>query len=271
MKLSMPGIAMKLGWEADSRHRQERVLLDYGQYQMSRRQFILTAIIGAAAIWAAVYLFYHSMALSFVASLTGLLAPRLRRGTLIHRRKERLKLQFKEALFSLTSSLAAGRSLENAFLSSLDDLKLLYPDPRTELLLEFQMISYRLDNGEPLESALYDFAGRAHIDEIDQFADAIAICKRSGGDLVEVVKRTSVLIGEKLEVEQEIAVMVAQKRFEAKIMMAVPFVFLAFLGFAAPDYMSPLYDGFGYVLLTAALALLMFCFWLMNRIMRISM
>ncbi|WP_028612164.1 type II secretion system F family protein [Paenibacillus harenae] len=262
------------GWERGSvieNRRAGRLLTNYGQYPLSRSEFAAAAAAAALAIFAAVYLFYHSAIIAGFASTLGILAPRFRRETLLVRRQERLKLQFKEALFSLTSSLAAGRSLENAFLSALDDLKLLYPDPRTELLLEFQIVSFRMDNAEPIEYALRNFADRACIEEITQFVDALAACKRSGGDLLEVMKRTSSIISEKLEIEQEIAVMIAQKRFEGKIMMAVPFVFLAFLGFAAPDYMAPLYAGAGYLLLTGAFLLLLLCFWLMSRIMNIRM
>ncbi|NIK76303.1 tight adherence protein B [Paenibacillus castaneae] len=248
-----------------------RLLMDYGKYHLSRNQFLITAIIAATIMFAAVYLFYHSLIISCAAAISGVLAPRLRRDALLLKRKERLKLQFKEALFSLTSSLAAGRSLENAFLATLDDLKLLYPDSRTELLWEFQIVRFRLENAEPLEYALRNFADRAHVDEITQFVDALAACKRTGGDLLEVMKRTSVIIGEKLEIEQEIAVMIAQKRFEGRIMMAVPFVFLAFLSLAAPDYMAPLYKGAGYLLLTAALFLLLLCFWIMTKMMSIRM
>ncbi len=262
------------GWESEAAManiRAGRLLTNYGQYHLSRKQFIVAAIAAALLIYGAVYLFYHSAILSFMAAALGIIAPRHRRNSLLAQRKERLKLQFKEALFSLTSSLAAGRSLENAFLSTLDDLRLLYPDPRTELLLEFQIVRFRLDNAEPLEYALRNFADRADVDEITQFVDALSACKRSGGDLLEVMKRTSVIIGEKLEIEQEIAVMIAQKRFEGRIMMAVPFVFLAFLSLAAPDYMAPLYGGIGYLLLTAALLFLLLCFWLMAKMMSIRM
>jgi tight adherence protein B len=262
------------GWEsraAMAHIRAGRSLTNYRHYHLTRRQFIVAAIVGALLIYVAAYLFYHSIFLSLAMAGLGIIAPRYRRRTLLQQRKERLKLQFKEALFSLTSSLAAGRSLENAFLSTLDDLKLLYPDPRTELLIEFQIVRFRLENAEPLEYALRNFADRAGIDEITQFVDALAACKRSGGDLLEVMKRTSVIIGEKLGTEQEIAVLIAQKRLEGRIMMAVPFVFLAFLGLAAPDYMAPLYGGIGYLLLTAALLLLLMCFWMMTKIMNIQM
>ena len=65
--------------------------------------------------------------------------------------------------------------------------------------------------------------------------------------------------------------MVAQKRYESRIMMAVPFIFLAFLSMTAPDYMAPLYQGVGYVLLTVSLLLLAVCYWFMIRVMSVQM
>ncbi|MCM3628817.1 type II secretion system F family protein [Paenibacillus glycanilyticus] len=244
-------------------------LQDYNRYRLSYGQFVGSAAAGFMIVFAAVYLIYHSFAVSCLLAAAGLAAPRLYKSSLLVRRKERLQLQFKEALYSLASSLAAGKSVENAFLATIDDLKLLYPDPNTELLVEFQIIKHRLDNAEPLEQALRSLAKRAHLDDITQFADVFAVCKRSGGDLVEVMKRTSQTIGEKLEVKQEISVLLAQKRFEARIMMVVPFAFLGFLSAFAPDYMKPLYGGAGYALLTIGLTVLAFCFWLIHRIMQI--
>ncbi|WP_274649190.1 type II secretion system F family protein [Paenibacillus humicola] len=244
-------------------------LPDYTDYRLSRRQFFTAAGCGCGIVFAAAYLFYHSAAAAFVLSLLGAAAPRIHRRALLERRRANLTLQFKEALYSLSSSLAAGRSVENAFAAALEDLKLMYPDPDTAVLKEFEIIRTRLTYGEPLEQALSDFSRRAAIDDVDQFCDVFVTCKRSGGDLVEVIRRTSQTIGEKLEVQQEIAVMIAQKRYESRIMMAVPFVFLAFLGFAAPDYMKPLYAGIGYAVLTISLLLLSVCFWLMAKVMNI--
>ena len=245
-------------------------LARYTEYTLSRRELAFSAAAGCGAVYAAIYLLYHSVILSTMAALLGLLAPRWRRQALLERRRNRLKLQFKEALFSLTSSLAAGRSLENAFRGVLEDMRLLYSDSGADMLKEFQIICHRLDNFDPLELALRDLDDRSRIDEITQFVDALTTCKRSGGDLLEVMKRTSSIIGDKLTVEGEIKVLLAQKRLESRIMMAVPFTFLGFLGYAAPDYMAPLYSGLGYALLTLLFILLMGCFWLMDRIMRIE-
>ena len=263
-----------LGWPRDKREQSMRrgnSLPDYTEYRLSEKQFSLAAVVGGVIAFTAAYLFYRSVIVSLIFSAAGLLAPRQHRNSLLIRRRERLKIQFKEALYSLTSSLAAGRSVENAFVSSLDDLRLLYPDPRTEVIREFEIIRSRMAYGEPLEQTLDDFSKRAQIDDITQFVDVFIICKRSGGDLVKVIRRTSQTIGEKLEIQQEIAVMVAQKRYESRIMMAVPFIFLAFLSMTAPDYMAPLYQGVGYVLLTVLLLLLAVCYWFMIRVMSVQM
>lgn len=222
-------------------------------------------------VFAASFLFYRSVMAALVLSLAGIIAPRIHRRSLLEQRRMRLAIQFKEALYSIASSLAAGRSVENAFVTALEDLRLLYPNPKTEILVEFEILSARLGYGETLEQGLIDLSQRAQIDDISQFTDVFTTCKRSGGDLVEVIRRTSQMIGEKLDVQQDIAVMVAQKRLESRIMMAVPFVFLTFLSLTAPDYMAPLYSGIGYVILTAALLLLGLCFMLMTRIMNIRM
>ncbi|MFD0588590.1 type II secretion system F family protein [Paenibacillus sp. GCM10027627] len=260
-----------MGWEEVLAPKRKSRLAVYTEYGLNAKELLLSVAAGSAAIYLAMYLFYHSVLLSLIAAVCGLFAPRFSKKTLLAKRRSRLKLQFKEALFSLASSLAAGRSPENAFRGVLEDMKLLYGDPKTDILQEFHSICYQLDNSEPLESALRNFADRAGIDEITQFADALTTCKRSGGDLLEVMKRTSTIIGDRLAVEEEIMVLLAQKRFEAKVMMAVPFVFLGFLGFAAPDYMKPLYSGGGYALLTVALLVLLGCFWLMNRMMKIEL
>ncbi|NBC71564.1 pilus assembly protein TadB [Paenibacillus sacheonensis] len=230
-----------------------------------------SGVIGGGIAFTAAYLFYRSVPAALLLSAAGIVVPRLYRKFLLERRKQRLAQQFKEALYSIASSLAAGRSVENAFLTAQEDLKLLYPSPNTEIIIEFEIVAARLGYGEPLEHALNDFSRRARIDDISQFADVFTTCKRSGGDMVDVIRRTSQMIGEKLEVQQEIAVMVAQKRFESRIMMAVPFIFLAFLSISAPDYMKPLYSGAGYFLLTGALLALGFCYMLMSKIMKIRL
>lgn len=243
----------------------------YTRLELRLSQRMAAIGVGATLCFTAGYIFYHSVWIAALLAAAGLRMPLLYRHYLLQRRREQLKQQFKEALVSLSSSLAAGRSVENAFLSVPADLKFIYANMESDMLRELDIIRLRLENGEPLELGLQDFAERAMVEEITQFVDVFCIGKRSGGDLIEVIRQTSQTIGEKLEMQQEITVMIARKKFESRIMIAIPFVFLAVLGLASPEYMEPLYQSGGYALLTVSLMVLLGCYWWIYKLTDIKL
>ena len=246
-------------------------MTDYTRYDLGARRRLLAGAAGCALCFAAAWLVFRHPLVAVLAAPAGLWVPRLLEAHLLQRRRERLRLHFKEMLHALASLLAAGRSVENAFLALERDVAMMVADDRSELLRELRGIANRLRNGEPLELLLADFARRSGLEEARSFAEAFAVCKRAGGDLVGIVRSTARLIGEKMETELEISVMMARKKFESRIMMAMPFAFVGAIGFIAPDYMAPLYKGAGWLLVSVCLLLLLLCCWWMHRIMRIEM
>ncbi|MFD0620633.1 type II secretion system F family protein [Paenibacillus sp. GCM10027629] len=257
-RLKVAGVDLEVSSVQIDRQMPEGLTI-YTVYKLSRIQW-LTAFVAAGLIFGIVgYLFYHNLVAAILCFGAGTLYPKFRREALLLKRRTELSLQFKQALYSISSSLAAGRSVENSFHEVIQDLQLLYPDANTDLIREFRIIRSRLENGEPIEQALLDLSRRAGIEDVTNFAEVFSACKRTGGDLVEVVRRTSNLIGEKMDVKQEIAVMVAQKKFESKIIMLAPVGFLAFLNMSAPEFMQPMYQGFGFVVSTFVLLGLVVC------------
>ncbi|MCD9024024.1 type II secretion system F family protein [Cohnella silvisoli] len=244
---------------------------DYSHYRLNKYEKLWAIGVGCTFCFMAIWLMYRHYFIAFAAAPIGLLYPRRYAKVLCGKRRDKLRQQFKEALQALSSLLSAGRAVENAFMSLENDLVLLIGDSRSDLIMELRAITNRMGNGETLEATLQDFAQRSDLEEVRNFADVITICKRAGGDLVEVVRRTSQLIGEKMEVELEVSVLVSQKKFESRIMMGMPFVFVGVLGFIAGDYMEPLHEGMGLILLTVCLLLLLVCNWWMFRIMDIKL
>lgn len=248
---------------------QTALLPDYRSYTLSGRQTVLCLTAGGLLLFAVGYIFFHSWLLALFVTIGAVFVPKPWSRYLLRRRREALSLNFKQALYSLSSSMAAGRSVENGFREAIQDLQLLYPDGGNDLMNELRIICTRMEYGEPVEVALQDFSRRAGMEDISNFADVFTTCKRSGGDLVEVVRRTSAIISEKLEISQEISVMIAQKRFEAKAMLASPVLFLLFMDLSSPDYMQPLHQGIGLIISAAALILFALCSWIMMKIMDI--
>lgn len=250
----------------------ETHLVDYSVYHLSVKEYIFYAVIAATLFFFIGYLFYESIIASIVLAALGLLYPRMQKKTLQEKRKEQLNLQFKEAIASLSSSLAAGRSIENAFKEVVMDLYLLYPDPNTFIIREFEIINRRVENGETIENAILDFSIRSDIEDVQNFSNVFITCKRTGGNLVEVIRRTSDIISEKIDIQQEVTVMLAQKKFESKILSIAPLGMILLLKSTAGDYLAPMYQwsSKGPLIMTVCLGILVFSYWASQRIMNIK-
>lgn len=265
MNLSRKGIRDK----AKASKPPDSKLSDYSVHTLSSGQRALCIGMSSVLFFSIGYLFYHHLVMSIILAFASLLTPKYYNLYLLEKRRSALSFHFKQALYSLSSSLAAGKSVENAFREAVTDLRLLDPQADHDLIREFTIISTRMEYGQPIEEALLDFANRAQMEDITNFADVFVTCKRTGGDLVEVVRRTSSVIGEKLDIQQEIAVTVSQKKFESKAMFAAPFVFLFVLSVTSPDFLAPLYSPAGYVISSVSIVILFACFLWVNRIMNI--
>ncbi|WP_342564666.1 type II secretion system F family protein [Paenibacillus sp. FSL R7-0345] len=246
-------------------------LPDYTVYVLSPRLKIAAWLAGGLLMFGIGYLFYHHLLISLLLVPAGAYTPRILRKYLQDRRRSALNLQFKQTLFSLSSSLSAGRSVENAFREAAADLQLLDPEGNSDMLAELSIICARMEYNQPIEEALHDFSRRAGMEDVERFADVFTVCKRTGGDLVEVVRRTSTIIGEKLDIQQDIAVSIAQKKFEAKALLAAPLLMVLFMSLTASDYMQPMYTGAGMAISTLSLAGLFLCYRWTTKIMDIPL
>ena len=64
-------------------------------------------------------------------------------------------------LYYLGSSLSAGRSVESAFAQVYSSLKNIYPDDKSDIVRETEIILKRLRTNENIENILKDFANRS--------------------------------------------------------------------------------------------------------------
>ena len=101
---------------------------------------------------------------------------------------------------------------------------------------------------------LYDFANRSALEDIRGFIDVYVQCKTTGGNLQKVIMSTIEVIMDKMNIQREIKVIVAQKQMEGKIVAIMPIIVLAFLNLVSPSYLSPMYDTLaGKIIMTISL------------------
>lgn len=246
-------------------------LTDYDVYIMSRGEKIANILFAAAVLFAVGYVFYHDPIISAVLMIFSLKWPAIRTRQIIEKRKEQLTLQFKEMLYALSSALSVGKSVETGIRDSLQDLRVIYPDPETDILVELEYILRGISISNTIETMFMQFAERAHLEDIDNFVDIFVTCKRTGGDLIEVMRSTSNTIGEKIEVKQEINTTISGKKYEFNFMMVLPVIMVLFLTVTSGDYMDPVFSKLeGRLAMTAAIAIFGIAYLVGSKIMRIE-
>lgn len=190
---------------------------------------------------------------------------------LIQRRKWQLNMEFRDGINSLSAAIAAGYSTEHAFDQAILDLKRMYLDDAM-IVKEFIFLVNQIQMNITVEKALHDFGERSHIEDIISFAEVFATAKRTGGNLIEIIKTTSSIISNKLEVKREIITLIAAKKFEATIMKIVPAGILCYLSVSSPGFLKPLYHNpLGVLIMSILLMVYLFTYRIIDRIIAIEL
>ena len=228
-------------------------------------------IIAYVCLFAAAYVFYHSVPLSILSGAAIPLVVKRYAKYKAGKEKEMLVTQFKDLLYSLSASFASGRHMREGLSEAYDNLRLMYDD-NTPMIRELSRMLYQMKESRASEEEiLRDFAGRSGSSDIQNFIDVYFICRATGADVQKVILKASELLMDKISVEKEIKTLTAQKRFEGKIISLMPVVIILFLNVASPGYMEGLYTTLaGRVVMTVALFVIGYSYSMINKLTKIE-
>ena len=220
---------------------QVRTGTDYNEYHMSVIEWILYAVLAGGCLFCVGYVFYQHMILSGILAIFGLMYPKIRRKQIIASRKQRLNLQFKDMLYSLSSAVGAGNSVEHAISITLEDMRQQYNDPDAFIIKELELMVNRIAMNRTIEEVLNDFAERSHLEDIQTFANIFEISKRTGGNLIEIIRNTTQIIADKIETQTEIQTLIAGQQMEQKVLMVMPVGLVFFMTKTGSGFMDPIF------------------------------
>jgi len=171
---------------------------------------------------------------------------------------------------AMVVALNVGYSVENAILEAKKDLSRLYPRD-SRIMKEFNQMINQMEMNLTVEHAFNCFLANAKQEDVESFVTVFSIAKRTGGDVIEILKTTARTISEKIEVEKEIQTLLAAKEFEFKIMSLVPFAIILYMRLTFPDFMNILYGNpLGVVIMSSCLLVYGVAFWLGRKIVKIE-
>ncbi len=214
----------------------------YDRYFLNKKELLAIMAKGLLVLAILARLFYDSFfALLFLWPALFLILKQD-----IEKKKEtRLKElsgEFRDGILAVSGALSAGYSVENAFSEALKELEYLYGRERP-IISEFQYIVGGIGMNQPVETLLYDFARRSDLEDVQMFAEVFAVCKRTGGNIKEVISNTAARIGEKEDIRREIDTFLSAKKLEQRIMNVVPAAILLYVKITSPGFLEGLYGN----------------------------
>lgn len=227
--------------------------MDYQKYTLSVKEKAFVLICGAGITGCIALLFYESL---WACLLFPVISAVLWRRTLREKKQKRqqqLSVQFLDAMRAVSASLLSGYSMENAWREAQKEVGLLHGSD-AYMSNELAEINRSVALSVPIEKLLAEFGVRSGVEDIQSFAEVFSFAKRSGGDFVKMIETTTEHMRLKQETEQEIAVAVASRKLEQKVMNVVPMFILAYLRLSSGDYLDVLYgNAFGIIFMTGCL------------------
>ena len=216
--------------------------IDYRDYRCTGREYGRCLLVSAIVTGILAWLFYRSCLGMLLFPAVYIMCVRSYKKSQVKKRKEQLLYEFRDAMQTLSAALLAGYSMENAWHDVERELFRLHGE-KSLMYAEVRRMNASVGMNEPIERVLAEFAERSGCEEIENFAEVFLFAKRSGGDFVKIVQVTVAKLVGKIEVEKEIATVLAGKKLEGKIMNMMPLFILAYMTLSAGDFLDVLYGN----------------------------
>jgi tight adherence protein B len=198
-----------------------------------------------------VWLFFHSWPFASIALIPGFALPR---GFLQFQRASRLKAfddALPEAIELMARSLRAGHAMSSA-------IELIAEQSPEPLAGEFVQVFQQQKVGMRFRDALLEMAGRIPSRDLSFLVTAILVQRETGGDLTEILDRTSHVIRERIRIQGEVRTHTAQGRLTGWILGLLPVIMLVMMNIVSPGYSELLFhDPTGQKLLYAGAILIL--------------
>lgn len=221
------------------RHKDIEKSISYG-FTLKERVFYF--LIGELQIVALSYIFYKSIVVIVFLQLLLPFYMKIKESECRAKHINILKAEFKEMLEVFQTSISAGFSPENSIKHTRDEMRTLgYGSGIVARELEFMLNKFKLN--VPVSDMFMDWGRRSRLRDIEDFVQIFNISGKTGGNTVQIIKDSAKSISEKIEVERDIATILAARKYEQKIINAIPLFILLYVDFSSKGFLTPLYSG----------------------------
>ena len=241
--------------------RLELLLLQAGSRQ-TPRALLRLCVFASCGTGVLLLLCVHYLLLALLLGLAAGAAPLLLLRLRVKRHADAMSKALPGVLDMMSRALRAGHSLLAA-------IGIVAEEAAEPARSAFADVFQKQKFGLPIRDALLELVRRFPSEDLKVLITAILVQRDTGGNLVQILDRTSAVIRERLKLQGDIRVHTAQGRMTGWILCSLPVLMLAMLTLSNPDYPKVLTnDPLGRKLLYGGGVLLCVGGFLINRIVK---
>ena len=229
------------------------------------------AVIGACIGFAVFWFFYQVTLIAVIGAIVVMpIAVNINIKRTKQQRLQRLLTQFKDMLESLVVALQAGVVDLAAFEHALSAMRMTYSDS-ADIVKELNLIIEKFKNRVSLGEGLTDFANRCTLEDVRLFATVYSSIEGKADKTQDIVERAQKVLSDKISIQAEIKTLSSGAVMEINIMVFMPVLIVAVMGFMGGELMEALFSGLGHVAATVAILIFAGAYALGRRIVNIKM
>jgi len=239
-------------------------LIAQADSKSSPGRVVITSLGLAIGAFVGVSLFCSVIALQAVGTVVVAFAPILLLRFQRARRVKAFNDALPDAIDLMARALRAGHSVSSA-------IEVIAEQGREPVASEFAMVYQQQNFGLPFRESLMTMSQRVQSNDLQFVITAMLVQKETGGNLAEILDRTTEVIRERLRIYGEVRIKSAQGRLTGWILSVMPIGMGLLLNFVNHNFEKPLFeDHLGRMMLYAGSGMLVIGSFVISRIVKIE-
>ena len=179
------------------------------------------------------------------------------------KRKKYIENDMLRAIIIMNNAFKAGKSTIQAVEIASKEL----PEP---INMEFKKMYRDMKYGLSTEIVFDRFAKRINIEEARYLSSSLTILNKTGGNIINVFSSIEKTLFDKKKLKEELKNSTASSNAVVKILLLVPFIFVAIIYLVSPGYFEPLFSStIGYIILFIMALMFIAYAYLLQKIIKV--
>lgn len=178
-------------------------------------------------------------------------------------KKKQIEQDLLNAIIIMNNAFRSGRSTMQA-------IEIVAHELKGPIKQEFKKMHLEISYGLSLDVVFERFSKRVDSEEVNYITSSLSILNKTGGNIIKVFSSIEKMLFNKQKLKQEMKSLTSSANMISKILLVMPFVFVAIITLLNPSYfMSLINTSLGNVLLFVIVLIYGLYAFIVNKIMKV--